>query len=440
MPSGRGSFDAVIIGAGVIGCGIAFELSRRGWRTVNVDKLPAAGYGSTSSSSAIVRFSYSTEAGVALAWEGYHYWTGWSNYLELDDPGPLAQFVPLPMLTPNDGSGYYQRVRELLANAGIEAQSLSAAQLTERFPFLDLRKFGPPARLEDSEAPFWGEPNDQQIEGLIMPQCGYISDPQLAAQNLKDAAQAKGATFLFNQTVSAVDQTDGRAAGVTLADGTAIGAPVVVNVAGPHSSHINALAGVTEEMGISTRALRREVYVVPAPPGVDFEREGLMMGDLDVGVYFRSESGNNVLIGSTEPECDPLIWLVDPDQLDETLDHDEFQLGVLRASRRLSGLGVPHQKKGLVSAYDVTDDWIPIYDLSSLPGFYMAVGSSGNQFKNAPSASHCMAELILAVEDGLDHDAEPLLVQGRHTGATIDMATFSRLRSVDPNSSNTVLG
>ncbi len=46
------SFDAIIIGAGVIGSGVAFELARRGLRTVSVDKLPAAGYGSTSASSA----------------------------------------------------------------------------------------------------------------------------------------------------------------------------------------------------------------------------------------------------------------------------------------------------------------------------------------------------------------------------------------------------
>ena len=40
--SGPASFDAVIIGAGVIGCSIALALSRKGYRTLNVDRLPAA--------------------------------------------------------------------------------------------------------------------------------------------------------------------------------------------------------------------------------------------------------------------------------------------------------------------------------------------------------------------------------------------------------------
>ena len=39
--------DAIIIGAGVIGAAIAFELGKRGYRTLNIDKLPAAGYGPT---------------------------------------------------------------------------------------------------------------------------------------------------------------------------------------------------------------------------------------------------------------------------------------------------------------------------------------------------------------------------------------------------------
>jgi len=38
--------------------------------------------------------------------------------------------------------------------------------------------------------------------------------------------------------------------------------------------------------------------------------------------------------------------------------------------------------------------WIPIYDKSDLPGFYLAIGTSGNQYKNAPEVGKMMAELI----------------------------------------------
>ncbi len=435
------NFDAIIIGAGVIGSGVAFELSRRGMRTVSVDKLPAAGYGSTSASSAVIRLNYSTEAGMALAYEGLQYWERWGEYLELDEPGPLIELVHHDKLMPKlEDGAHFDLVVSLMSKLGIEHEVVSADEAEARYPSIDLHRFGPPARLDDVDAPFWGDPTAKIDDVLIMPLGGYVSDPLLAAQNLADAAKAKGATFLFNREVTAVLQDEGRVSGVRLADGTELRAPIVVNVAGPHSSVINTMAGVLGDMNISTRPMKREVFVVPAPKGVDYEAEGVMIGDLDVGVYFRPERGNNVLIGSTEPECDELTWIDDPDTVGDSLDDDEHQLLVLRTARRVRDLGVPHTKRGVVSCYDVSDDWVPIYDRTSLDGFYVAIGTSGNQFKNAASAAHCMAELIAAVEGGHDHDHDPLLVTGRFTDLPIDMATFSRRREIDTDSSMTVMG
>ena len=85
-------YDAIIIGAGIIGVCTAFELAKRGWRTLNVDKLPAAGYGSTGSSCAIIRTHYSTLDGSALAYESYFYRDDWADYLGVHDERGLAAF------------------------------------------------------------------------------------------------------------------------------------------------------------------------------------------------------------------------------------------------------------------------------------------------------------------------------------------------------------
>jgi len=45
-------YDAIVIGAGVIGAAVGFELSKKGYKTLNVDKLSAAGHGSTGASCA----------------------------------------------------------------------------------------------------------------------------------------------------------------------------------------------------------------------------------------------------------------------------------------------------------------------------------------------------------------------------------------------------
>ena len=41
------NYDAIIIGAGISGAAIAYELSKKGYKTVNVEMLTAAGHGST---------------------------------------------------------------------------------------------------------------------------------------------------------------------------------------------------------------------------------------------------------------------------------------------------------------------------------------------------------------------------------------------------------
>ena len=82
MTKTQHSYEAVIIGGGIIGCGIAYELSRRGVRTAVIEKNVGAGEGSTSASSAIIRFTYSTYSAVAMAYEGLRYWENWEDYLQ----------------------------------------------------------------------------------------------------------------------------------------------------------------------------------------------------------------------------------------------------------------------------------------------------------------------------------------------------------------------
>src|SRR5580693_8036069 len=81
----------VIIGAGVIGCSIALEMSRGGWEVTVVDKGPGAGMGSTSASSAVVRFNYSTLEGVVTSWVAAKRWLRWADYLGVPDPSGLAR-------------------------------------------------------------------------------------------------------------------------------------------------------------------------------------------------------------------------------------------------------------------------------------------------------------------------------------------------------------
>jgi len=162
---------------------------------------------------------------------------------------------------------------------------------------------------------------------------------------------------------------------VKLDDGTEIASPVVVNVAGPHSAVVNGMAGALDDMTIETKPLRQEVVHVPAPAGFDFESLGTVVSDSDIGCYIRPETGNHILIGSEDPECDPREF-VDPDDY----VRDFTEQGTTQAHRygqRVPTLGIPSSLRGVVDLYDASDDWIPIYDKSRVPGFYMAIGTRG---------------------------------------------------------------
>ncbi len=70
----------------------------------------------------------------------------------------------------------------------------------------------------------------------------------------------------------------------------------------------------------------------------------------------------------------------------------------------------------------------------------MAIGSSGNQFKNAPVAGLLMSNLVEYCENGNDHDKEPLVMNLFHIKQKINLSFFSRNRTINKESSMSVLG
>jgi sarcosine oxidase subunit beta len=359
---------------------------------------------------------------------------------ESDD---LARFVECPTLVLRNGEpdGLDAACRHL-KQLGVPWEFWDLEKLTRRVPAFDTRKYAPP-RLPDD--PRFGEPAGGALEGaLYFPDGGYVTDPQLAARNLQRAAETHGAAFRFNANVTAVRIEHGRAAGVELSGGETVAAPVVVNAAGPYSAIVNRMAGVLGGMAIRTRPLRQEVCHVERPKELGLEgplagETALVVLDADTGGYFRTEHDHALLIGGMEPDCDPRVWVDDPDTF-ERGPSELWQAQVMRQALRLPGLGIPGQARGVADLYDVSDDWVPIYDKSDVPGFYMAVGTSGNQFKNGPVAGQMMAGLIDACERGLDHDASPYRFPLAYTGLTLDCAAFSRRRAATADSTMSVLG
>ena len=418
--------DAVIVGAGVIGSSIALELVRDGLSVVVVDKAAGPGQGSTSSSSAIIRFNYSTWDGIATSWEAKHCWEKWADHLEGVDDAGMARFHRVGKVFLDVDIAPMDRVLVMFDTAGIPYELWDADELARRVPGIDNGQYWPPRRIDDPS--FWEE-TPRRLGALWTPDAGFVDDPALAAVNLANAARRRGADFRFGRTVSAV-LGEGAVSGVQLDDGSTVSAPIVVNAAGPWSGALNALAGVGADWTVTTRPMRQEVHHVPAPHGYNGDGVGPCVADLDLGIYMRGTPGDGLIVGGTEPQCDRLEWVEDPDAINPNPTREVFDAQVTRAARRLPELGVPSRVLGVAGVYDVTEDWTPIYDGTEREGYFVAIGTSGNQFKNAPVVGKIMSQLI---------KGETTLV-GAHTGLEIDLEAFSRRRARNADSTGTVMG
>ena len=429
--------DAVVIGAGIMGGAIGFELAKSGRDVIIVDKAGAPGHGSTSSSSAIVRFNYSTYDGVATSWEAQHCWTAWPEHLG-GGAGPQASFRQTGMIVLDTPIIARERTAQLLDRVGVPYEQWDADTLRTRVPGIDVGAYWPPKSIDD-DAFFHDAPH--QLGALFMPDAGFIDDPQLAAQNLVDAAQRRGARVVLNRGVTEVTRRGDLVTGLRLDDGSTLETSIVVNAAGPWSGRLNEMAGVGRDFTIGVRPLRQEVHSLRAPPGFNVgDGLGPSIADMDLGTYMRPAPGDRLLVGGTEPACDALEWVDDPDDANPSVTSSSFARQVTRAARRLSTLTVPVTARGVAGVYDVSDDWTPIYDRTELDGYFVAMGTSGNQFKNAPLVGRFLVTLIDRVQAGHDHDGDPVLYTGEHTNNVINLGAFSRRRVRNADSSGTVLG
>ena len=424
---------AIVIGAGVIGCSIAFEMAAKGYEVISVDKAQGPGQGSTSASSAVVRFNYSTFDAVALAWESFHCWKDWPEHLgnkqerysKMIDVGVVMLDAPVI-------SG--EKTSQLFDAVGIPYEVWNSTDLSKNVTGIDAGKYWPPKKLDDDG--FW-EDAKEPLGAIFTPNGGYIDDPLLATENLAQAALSAGVTFRFKSKVTKILREGNKVTGVELDGSEKILADIVINAGGPWSNRINQLAGVGQDFTISVKPMRQEVHQINTPMNL---LPGPIVGDLDLGTYMRSTPTGSTLIGGTEPECDRLDWVDDVEAVNLNRTKELFEAQVTRAARRFPALKIPNSPSGIAGIYDVAADWTPIYDRTELDGFFVAIGTSGNQFKNAPMVGKLMTALVDEVRAGRDHDEEPVKVRAERTGNEINLGAFSRKRLFNADNTGTVMG
>src|SRR5260221_12835030 len=159
-------YDAIVIGAGVIGAATVLALARAGRRVLCIDKHPAAGYGSTSGSCAIIRPFYSTVDGSALAYESHFYWRDWAEFLGVDDERGLTRYVNCGSLVLKCARNkYLEPVLRVMREIACPFRELNAEEVRQRLPIAVTHSFDPPRRPED---PAFSQPNGGGFAGAVV--------------------------------------------------------------------------------------------------------------------------------------------------------------------------------------------------------------------------------------------------------------------------------
>jgi sarcosine oxidase subunit beta len=357
-PELRGTYDVVIVGAGVHGLATAYELASR-WGVTNVAVIDKGyiGGGGSGRNTAIVRSNYLTPEGVAFYDRSVKLYERLAA--ELNFNVMFSQRGHLT-LAHNDSSLRTMRWRaEVNKLRGVDSEVIGPEEIARLVPYLDVSTA---ARF-----PILG--------ALYHPPGGTIRHDAVNWGYAR-AADAMGVDIHQQTELLGIDVRDGEVVGVTTNRGR-ISTPVVVNCTAGWSSLVAALAGV--ELPISTHPLEAAV-TEPVKP---FLGTVVVSGTLHVYVS-QTDRGELVFGASTDP--------VASYSMRGSLGFCEELAGhVLELMPSIAKLRVLRQWAGLC---DITPDFSPIIGVTPVKGFLVDVGWGTYGFKAGPVAGEAMAELI----------------------------------------------
>lgn len=367
------TYDAIVVGAGVIGASTAFHLAKLGGLKVCVVERGAVCTGGTAKSCAIVRSHYSVPTNTALTVKSIEMFGHFKDWLE--DGDAESGFVNSGYIIVAPEGDFADKLADNLAmQAGVGADTfqISKEEALERHPLLAL--------------------DDAKTIGYE-PDSGY-ADPYLTTSSFINAARRKGVTVKTDCAAHSLIIEGGRVKGVETADGTLYADTVVVAI-GPWSRTLTDAAGIDIPLDVSRHTVLTlragQAYDPTLPIVKDLSTENKM--------YFRPASGGVVLVG-TGDHGDPII---DPDAMDENIGDDFVLHQGGQVARRMPSFADAALTASWVGAYDITPDWNPVLGyLSDVGGLMVNFGFSGHGFKLAPAIGKVQAQTVLGQTTDVD--------------------------------------
>ena len=353
-----GSYDAVIIGAGVHGLACAYYLAaKHGMTNVAVLDKGYVGGGGSGRNTAIVRSNYLTPEGVRFYERSLQLYRGLAGDLNFN-----VMFSQRGHLTlaHTDASLRTMRWRaEVNKLQGIDSDVIDAAEVGRLVPRLDISA--------GARYPILG--------ALYHPPGGIIRHDAVNWGYARAAAHL-GTQIHQGVEVTGITTAAGRVTGVRTSQGD-ISTPVVVNCTAGWASLVCDMVGL--RLPLITHPLQAAV----TEPVKVFLHSVVVSGSLHVYV---SQTDRGELVFGT---------VVDPYPSYSMRGSLEFIEGlathILELMPSLSKLRVMRQWAGLC---DMTPDYSPIMGITPIEGFLVAVGWGTYGFKAGPASGEAMAELV----------------------------------------------
>jgi FAD-dependent oxidoreductase domain-containing protein 1 len=346
------SVDVLVIGGGVIGSSVAFNLKKDGFagRVVVVERDPSYQFASSALAMGGVREQYMSPANVAMA----------QYSISLFERTPEVDFRQPGYLFLGNKENW-QRLRrryEIEKSLGVHVDLLTVPEIRELVP--ELR-------------------SDDLIGGIIGRKDGYL-DNRKVLRFLRTSAEAAGATYISDE-VQRIDIAHGEIKAVHLMTRGRMETDRIVIASGAYSGSVGEIAGIR----LPVTPVRQQLFYCELPRQWTYE---FPMTIDPGGVHWRSFGENEISICKTDPDEPPGIRFGgDIDRF-----HSDVMPDLIRRLPEFAGLKLVFASGGL---YEMTPDHNGIIDRHpSISGLYFACGFSGHGLMTSPATGKVMSELI----------------------------------------------
>ena len=346
--------DVVIVGGGINGCSLAYQLAKKGLEVVLLEKNYIAS-GATGRCGAGIRQQWSTKENVKLAMESVKIFERLSR--EFGDIG-FRQGGYLIAIHDDNEMKQAEKNVEMQRSLGLKVSIIDSDEITKIVPILD---------VEGMHA----------IGATFCPTDGH-ADPFKTTFAYAREAVKNGAEILTHTEVKAISKNNGRINSVKTDNGE-IKTSFVVDAAGVWSKEIARMAGIE----IPNVPYRKEIIVTERIKPL-FKAMVISFKD---GIYFSQQDEGQILGGIPNPH-ERKGYLTMPTfsfltHMAKTLTRYAPSLSYIRVLRHWTGF------------YDVSPDARPIIgEDPNVKGFIHCHGFSGHGFMLSPMVTKILTEYI----------------------------------------------